>query len=371
MPTRITDLTLGEISEVDRPAQKDALAAIIKAEDGARAVSIAKRYLDPMDGAVSFAEAFEVEAKRRAYWQAQEKVQPVIGALHTAICSIAGDASLSVETKQERASASALDFLQTLRVLLPEAHGELMEAVEKASNSAGDLVRDGGSMSDNTEQVATLEKKLADMQASLDAEIAKREDAEAVAKMSDEEKAYMSRLDDEKAAAFRKLSADERAKAMKVAKAADETVVIDGETVAKSAVGDQTFAILKAQAARMEAIEKQAKADRDAAELATLEKRASTEFSALPGTPAELAQVLKAVNTLDGDIAKRVESILKAANATAQEAFVTKGHKAGSSIDADSPLEKAAAELRKADPNLTEAQAVAKALDANPSLYEA
>lgn len=222
-------------------------------------------------------------------------------------------------------------------------------------------------MTDNTDQVAELQSKLADLEKRASEAEARAEVAETVAKMSDAEKAYMDGMSDEEKAKFRKMSAEDRAKAMKVAKAADESVTVEGETVYKSAVGEATFALYK----RLEAVEKAAAADREAANMVRLEKRAGDEFANLPGEPVRLAKALGAIEGLDADVRETIEGVFKAAEA--QFATVTKsiGHGNGQvNKGAEAKLDAAAAEIRKSDPSLTQEQAIAKALEAQPDLYE-
>lgn len=369
LPHKIKRLTLGEISEVDNPAQEQALATIMKAKHGDKAVAIAKAYIGERDrNAKSFRECFEAAAKEKAYWEAQEELYPALSAFDNSIRTIAGDENLTPDQKQSRATESAMDFLTTLRELLPEVEDELMKAVEKASKAAGDQpVSTEVSMTDKTDQVAELESKLADLEKSLEVEKSAREEAETVAKMSDAEKAYMGGLSDDEKEKFRKMKPEDRASAMKVAKASDESVTVEGETVYKSAVGDATFALYR----RLEAVEKSAAADREAATLVRLEKRAGDEFANLPGEPVKLAKALGAIEGLGAEVRETIEGVFKAAEA--QFATVTKsiGHNNGQvNKGAEAKLDAAAAEIRKSDPSLTQEQAIAKALDANPELYE-
>lgn len=356
----IKELHLDEVSFVDRPAQEGALAAIMKAKSvsvgdmvswnssGGTARGKVERVI--AEGEIDVpGSSFEIEADEddpAALIRIYRDGEPT-------------DTLVGHKVSTLRKSQEDTDVEKAIS----ETIGEIA-----ASKTAGDHpVSTEVSMSDKPDQVAELETKLADLQKSLDAEKSAREQAETVAKMSDAEKAYMDGMDDEGKAKFRKMSPEDRAKAMKVAKASDESVTVEGETVYKSAVGEATFALYK----RLEAVEKAAAADREAAQMTRLEKRAGDEFANLPGKPADLAKALGAIEGLDASVRETIEGVFKASEA--QFATLTKsiGHGNGQvNKGADAKLEAAAADIRKANPSLTKEQAIAKALDANPELYE-
>lgn len=372
MPKKILDLSLDEVSEVDRPAQKGALARIMKGEDAPRVVAIAKRYFDADEGAVSFVDRYRECMTEKLRHEAREVVYPALDALHQSMTSIVGDAGLTANEKQARAEQNAADFIQTLRSLLPEVQDELMQAVEKASNEAGDQpVRTEVSMSDNPDQVAELEAKLADLEKSVDTLTAERDEAVQKAAMSDAEKAYMDKLPEGERKAFMGLNQNERKARMRKAEEADETVEIDGQTIAKSAVGDATFAVMKSQAERIAAVEKQAAEDRENADLARLEKRASEEFSHVPGEPAALAKALRAIASIeDEDVRKSIEAVFTQAEKMAKGAFDTVGHSDGSVSKARGDFKAKVAEIAKRD-GVDQASAMSKARQEYPDEYEA
>lgn len=134
-----------------------------------------------------------------------------------------------------------------------------------------------------------------------------------------------------------KLTPEERKKKLKDEKAKDEVVKFEGKEIAKSAVGDATFALYK----RLEAMDAEIAKAKEAEEFAKLEKRASEEFANLPGTDVEKAKILKAVESLDEEVKKNLEAILKAANEKNADAFVKKGAKVAVSAD-DAVAKKAA-----------------------------
>jgi hypothetical protein len=177
-------------------------------------------------------------------------------------------------------------------------------------------------MADQDTEQDVLKSQLADLTKKLEV-------AELIAKMGDDEKDYMKAMDDKDRAAFMALAAEDRQAKMKVSKAAEETLVVDGTTVRKSLVGEGVFAVLKSQQAAIELQRAEITKAKDEAELATLTKRAADDFGHLVGTDAEKAAVLKAVAALPESVRNTAEAILTAAEELSKAAFKTEGHKNG------------------------------------------
>lgn len=258
-------------------------------------------------------------------------------------------------------SADGMDFEDAIRKTIAEV---------EASKSAGDHPsEEEKSMSDETAKVAELENKLADLQKSLEAAEVAKADAEAVSKMSDAEKSYMEGMSADERKAFMGMKPEERARRMKKSAEADETVEVEGETIAKSKVGAEVFAVMKAQAARIEAVEKQATADREAAQMADLRKRADDEFNALPGSVDDRASVLKALDAIENeDVRKAAYTILKAAQEHAEGGLVTKGVSDGTVSKSKADFDAKVTELAKSMPRH---EALSKARKQFPAEYEA
>lgn len=146
-----------------------------------------------------------------------------------------------------------------------------------------------------------------------------------------------------------------------------------------AATANTELASLKKQAetdakARVD-LEKQVKVERDAR--ITKEFIAKAEVFKHLGTPAsELGPVLKALHEASPDQAAKLEKMLEVANtkaATQEKLLKELGHNqapAGGETSAYSELQKKAAEIRKTEPKLTDAQAFTKALELHPALYE-
>jgi hypothetical protein len=200
-----------------------------------------------------------------------------------------------------------------------------------------------------------------------------------VAGMSDMEKAMydgLMKADPAKAKAFLDMPAAERQMACKKAADAEETLTVGTATIAKSMVGEQAFAVMKAQQAQIEEQRAAFAKAQEAMADQTFAKRAGDEFPHLAGSVAERASVLKHLSTAPEAVQKAADAILKAAEATAKLAFKSSGHSDGKVIKteggAEAELTKLANELVKSSAGkLSFAKAYDEVAMANPSLYEA
>lgn len=364
------EFRIDEISVVDRPAQKGAKMTIMKRQDPALD-TIAKYYGEAQQGK-DFKTLLDENENRKKIWEAREEIYPLIDALTTSVNSILADET--VQDKMSRVEQNVSDFLVALRDKLPDVEEELTKFFEDLNAEyLGNVNKQReNNMPDNTKTVEELTATLADVTKSLEEMTEKLEKAEAarveaetMAKMSDDERAYIAKMSDKDKADLMAMSEADRKKKMDGMKKNDETVTVEGKVIAKSAVGDETFALYKRMA---DAEARIAKAE-EKAEMAAFEKRAADEYANLPGTDAEKAAILKAVASLGDEVAGNIETILKAANEANAEAFKTIG-KNGSADDnsAEAKLEKRAKEIAKAE-NISEAKAYVKALEENPELY--
>lgn len=282
----VKELTLGEISFVDRPAQEGALAVIMKAQ--------------------------------------QEQIENAIR-----------DTVAEVE-----ASAGAGETVSKKEQLMPDSNAEVA-------------------------------KQLADLQTQVDTLTAERDQAVAKAAMSDAEKSYMSGLDAEAQKAFMAMKPEDRARKMKKSADEDETVDLNGQTIAKSKVGSEMFAVLKAQSEEMAEIRKQAAKDREDAEIARLTKRASDEFAHLPGKADEVAKALREIEAIkDEDVRKSILDVFATAEKTIAAGFAERGHSDGTTAKSKSDFNAKVQEVAKSL-NIPQHEAMSKVRAENPDLYEA
>jgi hypothetical protein len=118
---------------------------------------------------------------------------------------------------------------------------------------------------------------------------------------------------------------------------------------------------------RAEAAEKIAKSERDArVHREMIEKAVQLPF--IVGTVDEKTELLVDLYAADAQLGKRVETVLKAANAASRESEVFKqyGSERGSGSDT---VDARAEEIMKADPTLSKEAAIVRVFEADPSLY--
>lgn len=350
--------------------------------------TIAKRWIDPADGAKPFSEFLEASLDHRRYYEVMEEAGPVINALDNSLRSIAGDTDMETSAKQTAMRESVEEFMAKIREAMPKIEEDIAEAItdlgkrSDAGAAAGDHIgKKENPMSDDAKTVADLKKQVADLtkpedlKKALDRVLefatkaeADKADAEAIAKMSAEEREHMERLDEKARKEFMAMTPEDRKKTVSKATEADEVVykAADGTEFRKS---DDPRMV--AMAKRADEAEKIAKAERDAREMSDLRKRAADEYGHLPGDVDAKANVLKAMNGIDEEARKSLDAMLKAGEKLAKAGFGMMGSLDGSTADSSSPeaqIDKRAKEIQKAE-SVTFAKAYEKALEENPELY--
>lgn len=189
------------------------------------------------------------------------------------------------------------------------------------------------------------------------------------------EKAAVEKVAAEKAAtekaAVEKAAAD-KAAAEKAAieKGGDESVTIEGQTIKKSAVGPEMFAILKAQSEKIEKQGKELGSERDLRKMAELKKLADDKYPNIPGTVDERANMLKAIETMDEPLRKSFEATLNSAQKLAKMAFDTLGSDGGRDPVTAKAFEGKVAEIKKRD-SCTQQEAMQKARAEFPEEFKA
>jgi hypothetical protein len=329
--------------------------------------TIAKRWIDPADGAKPFSEFLAASLECTRYYEVMEEAGPVIGALDSSLRSIAGDATTDGAAKQTAMRESVEAFMTKIRETMPKIEEEIADAftdLGKRSNAgdrAGDHIgKKEHPMSDDVKKVADLEKQAADLNTKLSNLLS----------MSKAERDHLDDVDDddEKEEFLRATPAERKAKMKK--RADNDPVVFksaDGTEFRKS---DDPRLVEMAK--RADESDKVAKAERDARQMSELTKRASDEFSHLPGTADAKAGILKAMSSMPEEVQKNLETILKASEKMVATGFAMKGVMDGSTSDSTSPeaqLEKKAKEIEKAE-GITFAKAYDKAAQQNPDLYQ-
>ena len=373
MPKNVMEeFTIEEISAVDLPAQKEAKAKITKRKgdgtvDYAKALAeadassvIAKGYINAMDGAVSFGQVLQNELKCEQYYEVMEQVYPYICSLETSLKSIAGDASVEGMTKLSMMRNTVEDFMASLRNLWSGADEFMMSALDKytegeetmatKNSTVDDLKKANADLEaqvadltkslealnskgkakkgDGDDAVAALEKQIGELTEKLNASEEARKAAEEVAKMSAAEKEYMDKLGSEKAKnEFRMMSSGDRKKMMQKADADDESITVKGRTVYKSAIGEDQFAIMKAQQEEMEELRKSNEKERNERRTAVIKSRVEKDLSHLPGELDAKVDAMKALEDLPHEAQVTIEKMLEAGEKAMTAGFQTLGHR--------------------------------------------
>lgn len=165
-----------------------------------------------------------------------------------------------------------------------------------------------------------------------------------MANLSDAEKAYMDKMDDDAKKAFMSMTSDERAKTMKkgdMKKMDNATIEKQLQDIEKRLAEKDD--VIKSLQEGNDALSEQVTKMAEENETLKLQKRAETEFAGLSGTVEQKAKLLKALEGIeDEDVRKMAFENVKA-KASANEALMTEVGKSGSDeSDASTKLQKMA-----------------------------
>lgn len=306
----LKDFELTEISGVDRPAQPTATMAIMKrAVDNANDRIILKgQIVDKIEKAgTSFLGQLKAENFRDKSWNLIEALRKTM--------------EDAVASNDSEAMRRGVDEFTT--VMLENFSSDMTLLTKKLASFKGD--KDSVTSKEGTEDMPTIEelsKKVDD----LTDKLAK---ADALAKLTDVEKAYLEKRTDEDKEKFMGMSKEEREKEMNKAATElaknDETIEVDGSTVRKSEVGASMFAVIKSQQAQLKTQQEMVAKAQAEAEMATLTKRASDDFGHVVGKAEDIAGVLKAMEAMPTSAKEALENILKSAEEMSAAAFKKNG----------------------------------------------
>jgi hypothetical protein len=343
-------LKINEISGVDVPAQEGAVAVIMKrAEPRDPQTEISKKawLTTSVDGHAHLVDEQDYEGKLRN----------------------AGDTSWTRSEGDDSGHSHPWVRNRDGSVTIGEAEGHSHEVIETEKRSAGAT----GNVETKEKDDQTMPKDNTQDQPTVEALQAQLKTANALAALTDVEKAHYNSLEgDEAKATFLGKSADDRkadvdkaaeAKAAAAAKAAGADPVVyttmDGVELRKSA-GEALIAMAKSN----DAIRKENQELREGRESDALNKRAEVELAHLPGTVEERAALLKAAEGIkDEGQRKAALNALKAQNEAMSYAFKSSGTSItpapGSPAD---DLDNLAKKHREANPDLTPEQAYSAVL---------
>lgn len=290
----IRSLDLREISAVVRPAQEPALAAIMKSAiigSSERLEIAAKSAPEAYRDAILLLRKSVSDEKLAAHFD------EAIRAFCDAIASGSGDIADVVKQFETDVGPA----ISSLDQVAKDAAGPVIVAVTNLAEiaKAQRAATESKAMTDKTvaelnAQIAELTGKLAKADADLATEKKRADDA--VAKAAQIEKS-----------------------------AADETIVVKGVEIRKSATDPATFAVMKALA--------------DEAEVAKAEIEADTILKSMPGERAAKGAVLRAVNAITDEVVRKSAlDLLKSGAEAFADLLKTKGtNKPGRESNDDSP----------------------------------
>lgn len=152
----------------------------------------------------------------------------------------------------------------------------------------------------------------------------------------------------------------------------EETLSVGDKTIAKSTVGSEVFAFMKAQQEQIAKDGDEIKKERDLRETAQFEKRADETYKHVPGTVAERGEVLKTISKMDKKLQKSFEAILNASEKLAKAAFEMTGSNGGSEElrKTAKAFESKVQDIKKRD-ECTPTEAMTKARQEDPEGFKA
>lgn len=347
--SRFTSLKIGELSSVDNPAQPGAVATIMKRHEPAQpdAATIANlaKYICEDDGAHSFQEVLADNKFSQEIW-------PYTDALSQSIRSIVGDTSLTGGERENKINQSVGEFLAAVRTISPEISKRLSDLITRKEHTMPKTVEQ------LEKEVGELTGQLTAANALVASEKARADTAETAKTAAEAERDAAKAEGGELATVKAELVTTKAA----LAAATDETIKVGDQEIRKSAVGDANFTLAKTLA--------------NERQTAQLEKRAAEEFPHVVGTATEKALILKAI---DGrpetdPTRKAIEAVLTAQEKMTKAGFARLGTQGGQTETQKAATEaftEKVAEVRKANPNMAEHEAMEKVRVDHPEIFAA
>lgn len=223
---------------------------------------------------------------------------------------------------------------------------KLMECIEAGSDNPLSKLITKAITEHNTEDknmvksdLEKVQEKVDSLTKSLETQKSDLEKQTFLASLNDEEKTFFKALHDPEADAFRALSEEERKKKMKLNKAADETLLVDGQSISKSEVGEGMFAVIKSQQAEISKNQAAIKVATEKALTDSFTKRATETYKHLTGKPEEIGAVLKVMAGASEGERKTFDAIFKAADEMTSKGFKPQGRFIKADPDGKSAVE--------------------------------
>jgi len=352
------EFMIKELSAVDRPAQGGALAVLMKRDDEDDKdddYKTAKTRRRVKDSLSEFLEAVEDEDDELA--EAAKKSISAVPALADLLHS-KGDTEMSDAEKKQ------IDDLQ-------KKVDELNKALEAAT--AEEPAKKNAALQG---EVETLKAQMKELTSKAEAADKAKADAEALAKLSDDEKAHLDSLEKADREGFLAMSAEERTKLMR--KSDDDNPVVykseaSGEEYRKN--DDPRLVKLAKQADENDRLAKAEREKREAAEFAKRAEEAPYDGFAIEKAKdgedeVTKADVVRAISKMDDGPRKVLEKWLGVGSKAISAAFGSIGHSHEQAQKSANDFEKRINEIMKRD-EIDRLKAMSKAQAEYPEEFKA
>ncbi|MEO1208391.1 MAG: hypothetical protein AAFX78_02515 [Cyanobacteria bacterium J06638_20] len=398
----MTEFKLEEVSFVKKPAQRPAVAQIMKSEDldwmsddelmqedTAQTVSLQlvnKSLVDMATGEeAGHQHGIRVEhyenGKAHVYlgYAGEEE-----GGQHSHDVVMNADGSITVtENFGHSHTIDSAELQRLMMAVLTKVDIEFPEEAEiadllKAWDQSGDVVLEkDANMADNDTKAADDLKAAQEALAKAESE---RDEALAKAGMNDAEKQFMAKLDKDAAKAFAGM--DRKARMAEMRKSEDEDPVVYKSEISGDEFRKSDDPRLVEMAKRDDVREAELKKMRQDSEDAAFKKTAEDDFANVPGDVEVRVALAKAIakSGETDEMQGKMLAALKAHSGEMGKTTTTFGRQGINKADeggafqkrdeASDELDRIAKELREADPKLSDMDAYEKACEQNPALYE-
>lgn len=348
------EFRIDEISAVDLPAQVGAKMTIMKRNMEKR-IALTSMAAGHAHMIVGISGSSGELAELRAGFTSATSTD---GHRHSWIMDDAGNIIIADEEGHTHGIGALVtkSDLEAMENVLPK-EGTLAGLLDPGQEPAGTADKLGTSEDIMTKQD---DKAVEDKAVELEAMKKRAERAEKVAELNDAEKTYMKGLGKEDQDGFLALDADDRGK--ELAKADEDDSVV---------FKDNGVEYRKSDDPRLVNLAKQAKAEREKNELLAkaakdgeLQKLAA-ELQYLPGETKDKIVLLKGIDLLSREDRETALESLRAQNKLMEKHYVSLGTRKapGAGGDPEDDLDTMAKAINEKDPNLTEAQAMVKAME--------
>ena len=349
------EFEIGEISSVDRPAQPGAKAVMFKRDSSEIKKSLAVTTINAGHAHTLISTGHAGAEMREGTTSYDSGMPGEEGHSHSWITDESGNFIIA----DAAGHGHGLAALITKNENISPEEDPLADLLSKGNNSASEKSEDNTMTDEEKKQLADLEKSVAD-------QTARAEKAEQLSKLSDSEKEYLKSLEGDKADEFLAKSDEDRKVEITEMAKADAVIYTDTDGNEYRKSDDSRFVTMakKFDAERKTRLEIEKKAAD--AELA----KSAEALSHLPGEAEDKIALMKGLSLLGDEDKASALKCLSASDKAMAKGFDTLGtsEEPKGSESYDEALNAIAKSLREKDSNLTEADAMVKAMTSEEGL---